>query len=308
MHMMRLMGVCLLLVWINIAQAEEIQDTRFQVALNFEDAGVAPSIPDQVQQALPQLWQRIVPQSSVAALQDLKGMSLLKSVHPHGLSSTIIFQEQRVWQALKSRHIAHIRSVPNYDIQLDVFDTQGRHSTLIEAELNAYIDQISQRWGIQRSQSGTLLALHVQWLNDIQFYMSVSQQGFDIQHAQNDSAQGINTMQALQTSIFNALLHARNQALVQETVKQAPTFEEKPLETLSFDLEIEGQTSLSHQILLESSLKSDLRVVSLTPTHIDGGRQQYQVVVKEAPELWLESWFFQRGMTATLSLEGWLAQ
>jgi len=305
---MRFMGLCLLFFWMGAAQAADIGDTRFQVDLNFEDTGVAPSIPDQVQQALPQLWQRIVPQSEQATWHNLQAMLLLKSIHPHGLSSTIIFNKQRVWQELKARKIPYIHSLPRFYITLDILDTLGRHNTPMEVELNTYINQISQQWGIQRNKSGTLLALHVQWLNDRQFYISVLQQGHDSQGDQQHSVQDNHAIQALQTSLLNTLLRVRNQSLVQTTIQQAQIPEEQAVETLSFVLHIQGQTSLSHQILLENALQSDSRVISITPTHIEGKNQSYQVVVNQAPELWLESWFFQRGMTATLGLEGWLAE
>ncbi len=301
---MRFMGLCLFF-WIGAAQAADIRDTRFQVDLNFEGAGVTPSIPDQVQQALPQLWQRIVSQSEQATWHDLQAMSLLKSIHPHGLSSTIIFNKQRIWQELKTRKIAYIHLLPSFYITLDILDTLGRHNTPMEVELNTYINKNSQQWGIQRSKSGTLLALHVQWLNDVQFYMSVLQQGHDVQRDQNNGSQGL---AALKTSILDALLRVRNQSLVQTAIQQPQTPEEQAVKTLSFVLHIQGQTSLSHQILLESALQSDSRVISISPTHIEENNQSYQVVVKQAPELWLESWFFQRGMTATLGLEGWLAE
>lgn len=293
------------MAWASLVQAA---DMRFQVHLNFEDAGVAPSIAEQVQQALPQLWQRIVPQSEQTKLHDLQAMSLLKSIRPQGLTSTVIFNEQRVWQILDTREIAYIRSLPTFHITLEVLDALGRENTSSERELNAYLDEVSQTWGIQRNPSAPLLALHVQWLNDVQFYVSAIQQGQETQRDQNRWMQGQDAMQQLQASLQRMLLHARNQWISQAAMKPSQEVSQPVINTVSFMLHIQGQSSLAHQVLLETGLKSDPRVISITPTLIDSTSQSYQLVVKEAPEYWLESWFAQRGMTASLGLEGWLAE
>jgi len=293
------------LLWATGAQA---QDMRFQVELSFEDAGVAPSISEQVQQALPQLWQRIVPQRAQSQLRDVSAMALLKSIHPHGLSSTVVFNEQRVWQTLQARGVPYISPQPRFYITLDVLDTLGRHDTAMEVELRNDVLELCQTWGIEYNPHAPLLALHVQWLNDVQFYISAVQKNHDTQRDQNHWQQGELVMAQLKASLQKMLLNVRNQSLVQ-TVVDASVDEEQPIvETQRFMLDIEKQTSLAQQILLETALTSDARVVSMTPTLIESTHQVYQVVVKQAPELWLEEWFAQRGMVATLGLEAWLVQ
>ncbi|MDQ6973763.1 MAG: hypothetical protein Q9M10_02675 [Mariprofundaceae bacterium] len=305
MQLIRLLGLCVWMTWASLVHADDI---RFQVHLNFEDAGVSPSIAEQVQQALPLLWQRIVPQSEQAKLHNLRAMPLLKSIRPQGLTSTVTFNEQRVWQTLDTHDIAYIRPLPSFHITLEVLDTLGREKTSIEHELNAYLDEVSQTWGIQRKSSAPLLALHVQWLNDVQFYVTAIQQDQDTQRDQNRWIQGKNPMQQLQISLQAMLLHARNQWISQPASKASHAIPQTMGSTVSFMLHIQGQSSLAHQILLETALQSDPRVLSITPTLIDSTSQHYQVVVKEAPEYWLTSWFAQRGMTANLGLEGWLAE
>ncbi|MDQ6991800.1 MAG: hypothetical protein Q9M11_08740 [Mariprofundaceae bacterium] len=305
MQSMRLLGLCFLMTWASLVHAE---DMRFQVHLNFDDAGVSPSIADQVKQALPQLWQRIVPQSEQAKLQGLRAMSLLKSIHPQGLDSTIIFNEQRVWQSLDARSIAYIRPAPRFYISLDAMDPLGRHNTQMQTQLNAYLDDICQTWGVQRNPHAPLLTFHIQWLNDVQFYVSAVQQSQATQRDQNRWKQGQSAMRQLQRSLQTMLLHARNQSMIKTVMKSSQDMPQTAIETSTFMLHIQGQSSLAQQTLLETALQSDARVLSITPTLIEPSSQNYQVLVKEAPELWLESWFAQRGMTANLSLEGWLAE
>ncbi|MBL1352977.1 MAG: hypothetical protein COA61_006550 [Zetaproteobacteria bacterium] len=303
--MMRLVIACLMLTWVNVVQAE---DMRFQIELSFEDAGVSPSISAQVQQALPQLWQRIIPQSEQADLHGLQAMSFLKSIRPHGLTSSITFNEQRVWQALDARSIVYIRPLPSFYMTLDILNALGHHNTRMESELQIYLNELSQTWGIQRSDHGPLLALNVQWLNDVQFYISAVQQGKTTQRDQNHWTQGVDAMQQLKASLQRLLLHVRSQYVVQAVADSSQNIEPIAIETQTFHLLVEGQASLANQVLLETALQSDTRVESITPLLLEPSNQTYLMVVKKAPELWLETWFLQRGMTASLGLEGWLAQ
>jgi len=304
--MVRLFCALLMLGWVNMAQAD---DVRFQVTLDFADAGVAPSIPDQAQLALPQLWQRIVPQQEIPALNDISAMSLLKSIHPQGLQSTVEFNEQRVWQTLASRSVPYISPLPSFYITLDVLDTSGHHNTPMEVQLQSYLDQLSQTLGIQRRNSAPLLALHVQWLNDRQFYISVVQPGHATQQEQNQAAQGADVMQPLQESLQRILLQVRQQFVVETGLPQPASGDKPtPVETQTFTLQIVGQGSLANQILLETALQSDARVQSMTPILIDANEQTYQVVSKQAPESWLAFWFAEHGMKASLGLAGWQAQ
>jgi len=295
----------LMLAWANIAQA---QDMRFQVELNFEDTGVAPSIPEQVQQALPQLWQRIVPQSAQKNVRGLAGMSLLKSIHPHALSSTVIFNEQRVWQALKARSIPYISTFPRFLMTFDVLDTLGRHNTAMEHELQVYMDELCQTWGIQKDAHAPLLAWHIQWLNDVQFYVSAVQQGHDTQRDQNQWQQGVAAMEQLKGSLQKMLLTIRQSYVAQAAAVTSHVLDAPAVETQAFELDVETHAPLANQIVLETALKSDQRVLSLVPIFIDETHQRYRVVVKRAPEFWLEAWFAKRGMTASMGLDAWLVQ
>jgi len=95
----------------SIAQAEP--DMRMQVELDAEKAGVKPTwlhshIKEAAEMALPQLWQRIVPQHALGQIPEhAKAVRFLKRAIPNETGVTILFSGKRVFSYLKQHRIPY---------------------------------------------------------------------------------------------------------------------------------------------------------------------------------------------------------
>ena len=293
-------------MWSWVAQAE---DARFTVHLDFTDAGVAPPIQEQVRQALPQLWMRLVPASKQNNLRDVHAMSLLRSIHPHGLNSDVMFHEQRVWDLLQSRSLPYIPKPPYMHVSLSILNTVGQQEGAQERLLYDELMQEGERLGMVLQASAPSLSFHVQWLNDVQFYVSATLEGHTPLRQQNQWASGLDAMQQLQDIMRDMLMQVRDTYIQNQRVaSEAPPQPQVPQALHRFHLHVDGLQTLSAQVVFEHALSEDVRVQLLIPEKIHEGAIDYTVITTSAPEIWLEYWFDDRGMTASEGLDGWLAQ
>ena len=73
-------------------------------------------------------------------------------------------------------------------------------------------------------------------------------------------------------------------------------------------LSIERHASLPEQVLLEDDLAKDPHVRSLILQQVNRFGQQYRLLLKQPGDGWLTTWFRNRGMTLTQTVDGWLAR
>ena len=298
--------MCCLCLWSWTAQA---YDARFSVPLDFTDAGVAPPIPEQVRQALPILWLRLLPSAAPSALRGVRAMSLLRSIHPHGLQSVVVFDEQRVRDLLQSRDVSYIPKQPVFHLSVSVLNTVGQHDVAQEQNLLEYMMQQGADLGMQLQAGAPSLSFRVQWLNDVQFYVSAAAVGQATLRTQNQWKAGVDAAQQLKSMMRTMLLQVRNSDAQQaQNAVHEPVISAEPIALYRFQMHVEGLRSLGDQVMLERALRADARVQSLIPTQIQQGGVDYTVVATSDPDIWLEYWFDARGMTASKGLEGWLAQ
>jgi len=298
----------LLLLWSGLAQAQG--DDRFQILLHFEAEGVAPPIQEQVKQALPMLWQRIMPQATrLKEPRDISAMSLLRSIHPNGLSSTIVFNEDRVWSFLESRQLPHLREYPHVYMSLTVLDSLGRHQTPNEVELSAFLQEQMVDLGMAQDTHAPLLRLQVQWLNDVQYDLSYQSQSESIaKRVQNNPRYGLDPMEQLKEQLLAALLDVREQHVWHPVTATQVREPDGMAQGVVMKLHVMGSSALSDQVTLEQALSQDERVVSLVPVMIGAEGRDYQLTLKHTATDWLAVWFAQRGMRATPDVDGWLVQ
>ncbi|HXH72615.1 MAG TPA: hypothetical protein VNI58_07375 [Mariprofundaceae bacterium] len=74
---------------------------------------------------------------------------------------------------------------------------------------------------------------------------------------------------------------------------------------LDLDLTINRTATLPEQVLLESDLRSDPRVASLTPYWLNANMCKYRLRLKIADDSWVPLWFAQHGLQVTPLPEGW---
>jgi len=301
-----LTATCLALLMC-ISSAQAIEDSRFKIDLVFESS-VAPSLKEQVEQALPTLWNRILTKDARQTIpQNMNAMSLLRGVSPQATGSSIIFNAPRVWAELQQRNIAHIEEVPAFHLQLAFVNKSGSSMQQTSAELLRYAEEQAPALGIQLSSNAPLLAIRTEWLDDSQVQLSVRGQSRLPEFSETHQVDMGDPFTSMQTWIIETLIKARD-AYAWHAESNIPTDVSLATSTTEIILNIEKPANLSEQITLETALLNDPRIISIRPTYLNHNARQYQLQLQSNDDSWLGDWFTQRGMLATPSTEGWLIQ
>jgi len=292
------------------ASSQENADPRFLVTLNFENSST-PTLQEQVEQALPILWNRLITQSTRTAMpQDINAMRLLLRVHPQASASTIEFNAARVWQVLQQRNIPHIRQQASFHLQLQVNNAFGSSMQQTADELLRISQQEASDWGIQLQPQAALLAISIQWLDDIHVQVSVRGQSRLAEFSQTRTLNPGDPFTQIQAWLHGILLQARDAYAWQDTnqTQAEETSLTQTVDKQQFTLRIEQEAPLAEQIALESSLQADPRIASITAIYLNHFSREYHIKLNQPDASWIIDWFKQRGMTATPNTQGWLVQ
>ena len=299
-----LLCFCLLL-HTGLAQSQE--DPRFSVQLAFEN-GNTPTLREQVNQALPVLWQRIIPKQALQRIPDTaNAMTLLQRVRPEQGGSLITFNPARVRAHLEQKQIAYIRSLPVFNLQVHLINAFGNSMQSSERQLLSYAHEQAEALGVQFTAQAPLLDIRIQWLDDIQVQLSARGQSRLSEFSETRSLDMGDPFKQLQQWIIETVIRARDAYAWQEQATQAQA-DIPDNKALLVHLLVQKQASLSEQVALETALKRDPRVQSVVPTYLNAHSREYIVRLKQHDESWIEDWFAQRGMLATPDAQGWLIQ
>jgi len=298
--------LCLyLLLNLGVAQAQE--DPRFNISINFED-GKPPSLREQVKQALPILWDRIITQQARQAMpRNIKAMTLLRRVRPEQGGSIIQFSPERVWTRLEQENIPHIRTLPSFNLRIELINAFGSSMQGSESEILAYAHEQSDALGVQLKANAPLLAMRIQWLDDIQVQLSARGQSRLSEFSETRNLDMGEPFVQLKGWVIQTMIRARDAYAWHETATTDATNVNNDL-ALSLHLLIEQEASLPEQIALETALKADPRVQSILPSYLNYRSREYIIQLKQNDESWIADWFAQRGMVATPNAQGWLIQ
>jgi len=294
-----------LLLNLGFAQAQE--DPRFNISINFED-GKAASLREQVKQALPILWDRIITQQARQAMpRNIKAMALLRRVRPEQGGSIIQFSPERVWARLEQEHIPHIRTLPSFNLRIELTNAFGSSMQGSENEILAYAHEQSDALGVQLKANAPLLVIRIQWLDDIQVQLSVRGQSRLSEFSETRNLDMGEPFVQLKGWVIQTMIRARDAYAWHETAATDTTNPDNDL-TLSLHLLIEQEASLPEQIALETALKADPRIQSMLPSYLNYRSREYIIQLKQNDDSWIADWFAQRGMVATPNAQGWLIQ
>jgi hypothetical protein len=294
-----------LLLNLGVAQAQE--DPRFNISINFED-GKIPSLREQVKQALPILWDRIITQQARQAMpSNIKAMTLLRRVRPEQGGSIIQFSPERVWARLEQENIPHIRTLPSFNLRIELINAFGSSMQGSESEILAYAHEQSDALGVQLKANAPLLAMRIQWLDDIQVQLSARGQSRLSEFSETRNLDMGEPFVQLKGWVIQTMIRARDAYAWHETATTDATNVGNDL-ALSLHLLIEQEASLPEQIALETALKADPRVQSILPSYLNYRSREYIIQLKQNDDSWIADWFAQRGMVATPNAQGWLIQ
>jgi len=296
-----------MLLSISVTQAQE--DSRFNISITFEDSKT-PSVNELVKQALPILWDRIITQQTRSSLPDnIHAMTLLRRVRPQQGGSMIQFNPARVWSYLEKEGIPHIHRIPSFNLRIELINAFGSSMQGSESEVLAYAQQQSDILGIQLQPNAPLLAIRIQWLDDIQVQLSTRGQSRLGELSETRNLDMGDPFVQLKSWVLQTLIRARDAYVWQPKVIVDPDSNiQTNMSIPSLYLLIEQKANLSEQIALEAALRADPRVRSILPSYLNYRSRQYILQLKQNDDSWITDWFAQRGMVAIPNAQGWLIQ
>ncbi|MDQ6956041.1 MAG: hypothetical protein Q9M21_02475 [Mariprofundaceae bacterium] len=301
----RFLSLCLCIL-LNISAAQAQEDPRFNISINFED-GNAPSVNKQVKQALPILWDRIITQQARPSVPgNIRAMGLLRRVRPQQDGSNIQFNPSRVWALLEKENIPHMRAIPSFNLRIELINAFGGSMQGSESEILAYAHKQADILGIQLKPNAPLLAIRIQWLDDIQVQLSARGQSRLSEFSETRNLDMGDPFIQLKRWVVQTMLRARDAYVWQAKVVVDTGGAAPVIAPSSLHLLIEQKANLSEQIALETALKNDPRVQSILPSYLNYRSREYIVQLKQNDDSWIADWFAQRGMIATPNAQGWL--
>jgi hypothetical protein len=300
-------------------------DDRMVVELHAADVppdqaqNLLTDIPDMAKLAISQVWDRLVPQTRRADVNGADAMALLQRAVPTGSDGLmLVFSPDRVAQYLQSVGITYPEQAPHFHLQMHLVNPAGVAMPQSESLLMDYARQNASHWGYVIDDKGDPLELSWRWLSDSQVSLTVHG------NAHVPDSQDIRFMAAgdpmpqIQAWLDEVMLKARDDyaarpaAPTPASASAAPPAESavpaSAMAPLSLMLTVDQPESLADQVLLEQALAADPHVASLQLSQVNADSRQYLLKLRQPGEDWLAPWFASRGMHATPSAEGWLAQ
>ncbi len=257
--------------------------------------------------ALPQLWQRIIPQAAIKTVpKHVQAVRFLQRVVPTVDGVIVYFSRDRLFSWLDYKHIPYLPQTTVFSLQVQVFDSNGLP---LQAEADAlyhYAVTTAPQWGYRLQQHAPKeLTLRWQLISSQEALLQVG--GDTTLGAFSDRrrfAPGSVSAQ-LTPWLHELLLRARDHS---EATFSGDKPQANSIPSEMIMLTIAHQSSLPEQVLLESDLRHDSHVLKLIPKRLNSEQQQYQLLLRANSLQWLSTWFHQHGMMLTGNEQGWLAQ
>jgi|GEM_PF-2227724 len=326
--MMRLLprnvGLILFLICMAPAFALGATDDRMVVELHASDVppdqaqSLLTDIPGMAKLAIPRVWDRLVPQSRRADVNDKDAMSLLQRAVPTGDGGLkLVFSSARVTQYLQALGITYPQEAPHFHLEIHLINPSGVSMPESEALLMNYARQNAAQWGYVLDANGDPLELDWRWLDDRQVSLNVHGNSHVPETQEIRILAAGDPMPQIQAWLDEVLLQARDAYAVQAAAPATAQAASPPAESavpatvvapLTLVLTVAQQASLADQVLLEQSLATDSHVESLQLSRVGANSRQYLLRLRQPGQDWLSAWFASRGMKATQTAEGWLAQ
>lgn len=316
---------CLLLfwcLWVSIAHA----DPRFVILLDKNTA--LPTLDGKIQQALPQLWERILPiNTQVNPPLVSQPRSLLRGIQMGRKLITVELNDDAVWALLTQQGIPMLRKTPHIRLHITLLNIEDKpmlHSQRLLAEEAA---TLARRWGIVLDDSASEMNMAFTWLDEKQVALHITGSALLSEVHENKTIQG-DSFSFLQKWLRNDLLQLRDTLAAVEVVTPTIPFikvksnasrdnyaDEASDEAHGFSNEtsmdgtllvIRKAMTLSQQLLFEQAMAKEQRVKALLPLSFSSDQQRYLLQLKTGTDLWLKAWFSEHGMHAIKQEQGWL--
>jgi len=293
----------------------QVDDARLRITVLHED--IQNARPDTrladtklaLRLALPQLWDRIVPEEMRSRADTITpNYGLVARIIPAGEQTVVEFNGEAVFRTLKDHHIPAIVMAPRFHLVLKMRNSAGLEMGQTQSLLMQEAQDLAASRGIELADSAPSVVIVWQWLDNQQLTLSLRGNSRLQEFSETRTITDADPLPVLSDWLKSTLLKARDAYAFDVdspgNINTANTTLEQQV-----ILTIDRKTSLIAQVALEDALKGDPRVHSVLPVSLEATRQRYLLLLEGTDSSWLPEWFERRGYRlAALPEGGWLAQ
>jgi len=274
-----------------LAAAVEV-DPRFHIHVSQE--GESLNVTTAMKLALPTLWQRVVPTQSLEKSALLRGRtSLVLQFKRNGMGADLVFNPVQVQAYLRQNNITMIVERPHWNLSI-MLDGFGEANTNTAADLMGYSYSISDALGFQLDSQGRKLGLTFTQVMDVYgaTHVQVDVSGAFSTRILRETKQPIQDYLSYQLQAWlDTILREIRDAYSSELVR----FQD---DATNLYITVMSDASLAGQVSLEQLLAQQAEVLSVIPSVMQKESRQYRIILRDADDSWVESWFASYGMRA----------
>ncbi len=295
-----------LLIWLPTV-AMSAEDFRMTVEIPAEGkASAQPSLAAVMRQAVPVLWDRLIPQEERVKAKVLTGTPRMVSrIVPAKDVTRVEFDRQAVFDYLGRAHMAFMASPPVFHLAIKMRNSVGMPMPQTEALLLQYAEDMARRWGFRLSVSAPELVINWIWVDAHRAMLSLEGAAAPPDAVEQERDIGEEDPLAfMQAWLKTILLDTRDRLGASHNQKKAIPQDGRTIVWLL----IERPLSLGEQAVLEDAIRSDPRVVRLIPHTYSHQRLRYRLIVAGQDTAWVAEWFRQRAFQVSPAPDGWHLQ
>jgi len=307
--MMRLALMLLLLV--PFPATAQQADARLNVELGEETVMQgAPDTNALLDEALPVLWDRIVPVANRASADGLgRDSRMVARIIPGRATTLVEFHGERVFEVLREAHIPAIVTAPRFHLLISVRNVPGQEMQQTGQLLVQEAEHFARLHGIELSDGGAGLVLSWHWLDATHAELSVRGQTRLAEFVETREITDADSLPALQAWLDEVLLRARDAYAFVPGTPVDDGMTGMTADDFRVHITVRRSGSLLEQVALEDSLARDPRVRRLLPETLSITMQRYALKLEGGDTSWLGEWFARRGYRLDRLADGsWVAQ
>jgi hypothetical protein len=306
-------------------------DPRFIVVL--DKATADATLDGQIQQALPQLWNRILPLNNPVGIPLVSNpQSVLQRVQKGREHITLELNNSAIFPLLQQQGIPMLRRMPHIRLNISLLNTEGKPMVHSQRLLEQEAATLARQWGLALDTDASEVNMVFTWLDSKQVALQISGSALLSDIQENRTMKG-DSFTFLKAWLQDNLLQLRDTLAADHIVSPSPvppavvaTVSDAYSDTNSDDystastdaysapawtidgtlIVIHKPMPLSQQLLFERAMRKEQRVESLIPVSFSVDEQRYALKLRSGDDVWLKSWFEQHGMHATRLDQGWL--
>jgi len=268
-----------------------------------EKVSARPSLAAVMREAVPVLWDRLIPRAARSGAGGLTGTPRMVSrIIPAKDTTRVEFDRQAVFDYLNQAHVTYIASPPAFHLVIQMRNSVGMPMPRTEALLARYAGELARRWGFRLSAAAPELIVRWSWLGAGRVRLALEGSAVSGAGEQERDIGEEDPLMFIQAWLKVILLDARDRLGVRPVQKKNG---DGAGGTSVVWLLIERPLSLGEQAVLEDAIRSDPRVLRLIPHTFSHQRLRYRLVVRGQDTAWVATWFRQRAFEVSPTPDGW---